>query len=289
MKKQYRVLQTLCVAIHLGKTFIGKVKKGFNFLGFHLTPTGVTVSKAALSRHEQKVARLYEQDAKPKRIRAYRLRWLVWALIGAGTPGLADVTVVAHTGLAATDPSTSVNRVVPPGGTLISGIPTFAQSSITSDFYNDPSSSIVDFGVYLPGSTYASTISTSAKVNLENSTNNDLVPGNTSVCAGAITATVNSTTASFDIVLAPGSSCSLSVYWANAGNPISFTGATLSRAADGVYSIDGNGVIRGEDAGGTADTPPTPSAAQNIPIFGPFGLLAMLLGLLGFGHFYRKS
>ena len=80
MKKQYGILQALRVAMHPAKTFIGKVKKGFDFLGFHLTPTGVTVSQAALSRHEDKVARLYEQDAKPKRIRAYRLRWLVLVL-----------------------------------------------------------------------------------------------------------------------------------------------------------------------------------------------------------------
>lgn len=78
LKQQYAVLQALRVAMHPDKTFIGKVVKGFDFLGFHITPTGVTVSAAALSRHEQKVARLYEQGASPKRIRAYRLRWLAW-------------------------------------------------------------------------------------------------------------------------------------------------------------------------------------------------------------------
>ncbi len=93
MKKQYGILQALRVAMHPDKTFIGKVKKGFDFLGFHLTPTGVTVSEAALSRHEDKVARLYEQNAKPKRIRAYRLRWLVWATVALSPLAYADMTV----------------------------------------------------------------------------------------------------------------------------------------------------------------------------------------------------
>ena len=78
MKKQYAVLHALRVAMHPAKTFIGKVAKGFDFLGFHLTPTGV--SDTALSRHEQKVSRLYEQGASAKRIRGYRKRWLAWGI-----------------------------------------------------------------------------------------------------------------------------------------------------------------------------------------------------------------
>ena len=81
IKKQYSVLHALRVEMHPDKTFIGKVIKGFDFLGFHITPTDVTVSNVALSRHEQKMARLYEQGASATRIRAYRKRWLAWGIV----------------------------------------------------------------------------------------------------------------------------------------------------------------------------------------------------------------
>ena len=89
MKNQYTVLHALRVAMHPDKTFIGKIAKGFDFLGFHISPTGVTVSAAALSRHEQKVSRLYEQGASTKRIRDYRKRWLAWVglLVALPTAG----------------------------------------------------------------------------------------------------------------------------------------------------------------------------------------------------------
>ena len=89
MKNQYTVLHALRVAMHPAKTFIGKIAKGFDFLGFHISPTGVTVSAAALSRHEQKVSRLYEQGASTKRIRDYRMRWLAWVglLVALPTAG----------------------------------------------------------------------------------------------------------------------------------------------------------------------------------------------------------
>ena len=35
---------------HTGKTFIGRVEKGFDFLGYHLTPQGLSVAPATLAR-----------------------------------------------------------------------------------------------------------------------------------------------------------------------------------------------------------------------------------------------
>lgn len=78
LKKQYAVLHALKVQMHPDKTFIGKVKKGFDFLGFHCRPTGMRVSDAALSRRDAKVARLYEPGADHKRIARYLARWLGW-------------------------------------------------------------------------------------------------------------------------------------------------------------------------------------------------------------------
>jgi len=87
VKAQYAILQALRVEMHPDKTFIGSVKKGFDFLGFHCCPTGVRVSDAALSRRDEKLTRLYEQGASKRRIGQYLARWIGWAtlcVMGAG-------------------------------------------------------------------------------------------------------------------------------------------------------------------------------------------------------------
>jgi hypothetical protein len=68
--------------MHPDKTYFGKVAKGFDWLGFHCCPTGITVSEAALSRRDKKLARLYEQKASKKHIALYLALWLGWAMTG---------------------------------------------------------------------------------------------------------------------------------------------------------------------------------------------------------------
>ena len=84
IKRVYTVLHTLGLRIAQDKTYFGRVSKGFDFLGFHCCPTGMTVSAAALSRRDQKIARLYEQGASKERVGAYLRRWLRWAGSTAG-------------------------------------------------------------------------------------------------------------------------------------------------------------------------------------------------------------
>lgn len=96
LKAQYAVLQALGVWAHPDKTFIGKVAKGFDFLGFHCCPTGMRVSGAALSRRDQKIARLYEQGASPRRIGRYLARWLGWVVM-VGAAGGAWATPCVYT------------------------------------------------------------------------------------------------------------------------------------------------------------------------------------------------
>ncbi|CAK0780114.1 RNA-directed DNA polymerase [Gammaproteobacteria bacterium] len=81
LKDQYAVLHALSVQMHPDKTFIGKVAKGFDFLGFHCCPTGLQVSDAALSRRDEKIRRLYELGADKKRIARYLAAWLGWTLL----------------------------------------------------------------------------------------------------------------------------------------------------------------------------------------------------------------
>ena len=76
------VLHTFGLRIAQDKTYFGRVSKVFDFLGFHCCPTGMTVSAAALSRWDQKIARLYEQGASKERVGAYLRRWIGWAGVG---------------------------------------------------------------------------------------------------------------------------------------------------------------------------------------------------------------
>lgn len=80
-----RVLEQLNVELHPDKTFIGRAEKGFDFLGYHFSPGSVTVSRPAVQRFIDRVARLYEQGADPVRVGQYAARWIRWAR--AGAPG----------------------------------------------------------------------------------------------------------------------------------------------------------------------------------------------------------
>lgn len=79
VKTTNRALNTLKFEKHLDKTFIGRVNRGFDFLGYQLTAERLTVSKAALKRRDQKLLRLYEQGGSGARVEAYLSRWERWA------------------------------------------------------------------------------------------------------------------------------------------------------------------------------------------------------------------
>ena len=73
-----RTLASLKLQKARDKTFIGKLSKGFDFLGYHLGPwahRGVAVAKKTWINHWDKLARLYEQGASlmaPRQIRSNR-------------------------------------------------------------------------------------------------------------------------------------------------------------------------------------------------------------------------
>ena len=47
---------------HPDKTFIGRIKRGFDFLGTHFSPAGLTVAKQTVANFMEKASRLYEQE-----------------------------------------------------------------------------------------------------------------------------------------------------------------------------------------------------------------------------------
>jgi RNA-directed DNA polymerase len=57
-----QILGTLSLEKHPDKTFIGRVERDFDFLGYHFTPTGLKVAKRTIANFIEKASRLYEQE-----------------------------------------------------------------------------------------------------------------------------------------------------------------------------------------------------------------------------------
>ena len=86
-------LRELRVEQHPDKTSIGRIERGFTFLGYWITAEGVTgVAPSAQQNFEERKARLYEQNAPPevirKRVELYIRRWRQGVL--AGVCGVCD-------------------------------------------------------------------------------------------------------------------------------------------------------------------------------------------------------
>jgi RNA-directed DNA polymerase len=80
-------LWELRVEQHPDKTFIGWIKRGFTFLGYWITEKGLTgVAPSAWQGFQERVARLYEQNAPLEEIRRgveqYVRRWQRWVMSG---------------------------------------------------------------------------------------------------------------------------------------------------------------------------------------------------------------
>ena len=86
---------------HPDKTFIGRIEKGFDFLGYHFSREGLTVAKATIEKFVNRATRLYEQDREeplsPSRLGLYINRWRGW--VGGGlTQGQMDAVLTQPMG-----------------------------------------------------------------------------------------------------------------------------------------------------------------------------------------------
>ncbi len=82
-------LAGLEVQQHPDKTFIGRVNRGFDFLGYTFQTTGlVGVARQTVERFVERATRLYEQGADAIRIGKYVSKWLIW--LRSGTAGVFD-------------------------------------------------------------------------------------------------------------------------------------------------------------------------------------------------------
>ncbi len=78
-------LSELKLAQHPDKTFIGRISRGFDFLGYRFQSEGlIGVARQTVERFVERVNRLYEQGADAIRIDEYVRRWWKWVRGGLG-------------------------------------------------------------------------------------------------------------------------------------------------------------------------------------------------------------
>jgi RNA-directed DNA polymerase len=85
-------LERLGLEQHPDKTSIGRIKKGFDFLGYHFNSEGVSVALATLTRFVAQATRLYEQERQNpldagSAFGGYVRRWFGW--INGGLDAMA--------------------------------------------------------------------------------------------------------------------------------------------------------------------------------------------------------
>ena len=83
VKNMHGIVHRLKYKLAFNKTFIGRIERGFDFLGYRLGANGqIGLAKQTILNHWNKLSRLYEQSASDQCVREYKTNWLRW--VGAG-------------------------------------------------------------------------------------------------------------------------------------------------------------------------------------------------------------
>jgi hypothetical protein len=91
-----QTLADLHVEQHHDKTFIGRISRGFDFLGYAFKPTGLDAAPPTIERCATRVSSLYERGVDLLHIGPYvrrRLRWARSGLLDRGE-GLSERALV---------------------------------------------------------------------------------------------------------------------------------------------------------------------------------------------------
>ncbi len=87
-ENMHGIVHRLKYKLAFNKTFIGRIERGFDFLGYRLGANGqIGLAKQTILNHWNKLSRLYEQSAPDQCVREYKTNWLRW--VGAGLTGRA--------------------------------------------------------------------------------------------------------------------------------------------------------------------------------------------------------
>jgi hypothetical protein len=78
-------------------TFIGRIERGFDFVGYHFSRAGLGLAEATIQKFVESAARLYEQGREhpngSSRLGVYVRRWVGWAKGGLAAIGV-DLTLL---------------------------------------------------------------------------------------------------------------------------------------------------------------------------------------------------
>jgi hypothetical protein len=96
----HTLLNRLQLKMHPDKTFIGCIKKGFDFLGIHLGESP-RISNTSLENHRSRLAQRYAQGASTTCIGTYLKRWTSWS---------AGVLQCCHIDDLSINPKSTLNR-----------------------------------------------------------------------------------------------------------------------------------------------------------------------------------
>ena len=95
VKAVNEVLGSLRLEKHPDKTFIGRIERGFDFLGYHFGPEGLSVDYNTVERFVERAIRLYEQEpgeaCASSRFGLYVRRWLRWTRAGLAVTSSAGL------------------------------------------------------------------------------------------------------------------------------------------------------------------------------------------------------
>jgi hypothetical protein len=84
VKAVQELMGELKLVLHRDKTFIGRISRGFDFLGYWFTPEGLGIALKTVERFAERVCLLYEQGAGENCIEEYVRRWWRWVRSGVG-------------------------------------------------------------------------------------------------------------------------------------------------------------------------------------------------------------
>lgn len=93
-----QMLGMLSLEMHPAKTFIGRIERGFDFLGYHFSPAELTVAAKTVANFIEKASRLYEQERRAASAAAspfemYVRRWVQWTSGGLMIPRAVPANV----------------------------------------------------------------------------------------------------------------------------------------------------------------------------------------------------
>lgn len=94
------ILNVLGLDKHPDKTFIGRIEKGFDFLGYHFSRTDLRLAEKTIGNAVVRMHRLYEQQRvaldRTARLDDYVTRWVRWANAGLESIMVLDVFPTAR-------------------------------------------------------------------------------------------------------------------------------------------------------------------------------------------------